>query len=96
MFSYFLQLIKNFSEKIKPLVQAKKFPLEKESLTAFELLKADIENSVVCAIDETLPFEIETDASDVSLAATLNQNGRPVAFFSRTLNGSGGLLQDAR
>ena len=78
-FSYYSQWIKNFYEKIKPLVQAKKFPLEKESLTASELLKADIENSVVCSIDESLPFEIETDASDVSLATT---------FFSTTLNGS--------
>jgi hypothetical protein len=28
---------------------------------------------------------IESDASDVALSASLNQNGRPVAFFSRTL-----------
>ena len=34
------------------------------------------------------PFEVETDASAVALAATLNQNGKPVAFFSRTLQGS--------
>ena len=39
------------------------------------------------AIDEKLPFQIETDASDYAIAATLNQNGRPVAFFSRSLSG---------
>ena len=30
---------------------------------------------------------METDASEVALAATLNQAGRPVAFFSITLQG---------
>ena len=28
---------------------------------------------------------VETDASDVAQSASLNQRGRPVAFFSRTL-----------
>ncbi|XP_059799785.1 uncharacterized protein LOC132377519 [Hypanus sabinus] len=34
-----------------------------------------------------IPFQVESDASDLALAATLNQAGRPVAFFSRTLQG---------
>ena len=32
-------------------------------------------------------FEVKTDASDFAIAAALNQAGRPVAFFSRTLQG---------
>lgn len=40
------------------------------------------------AIDEIIAFEVETDASEVAVAATLNQNGRPFAFLTRTLQGS--------
>ena len=39
-------------------------------------------------IDETIPFTVECDASDVAISATLNQNGRPVALMSRMLSGS--------
>ena len=60
--------------------------MDKQAQEAFECLKLEIENSV--AIDELLPFEIETDASDIALAVVLNQGGRPVAFYSRTLHGS--------
>ena len=88
LFSYYARWISNFSEKISPLSKIDTFPLTKDAVEAFEMLKSDIENSVVQAIDETKPFEVETDASDNALAGILNQEGRPVAFYSRTLNKS--------
>ena len=87
LFSYYSQWFKDFSEKIRPSSQNIIFPLPEEAYRAFNQLKKDIENSVVGAIDETCSFQVETDASDHTLSATLNQKGRPVVFFSRTLTG---------
>jgi transposase InsO family protein len=87
-FSYYSKWIQNFSMKVSPLVQVDSFPLNQVQLDAFQLLKNEIAESVVAAVEENAPFQLETDASHSALAATLNQSGRPVAFFSRTLRGS--------
>ncbi|KRX34354.1 Retrovirus-related Pol polyprotein from transposon 17.6, partial [Trichinella murrelli] len=87
LFAYYSQWIFNYSHKIRPLIDTKIFPVSSEAKAAFEQIKTDIENSAVRAVDENLPFELATDASDVAIAAVLNQLGRPVAFFSRTLQG---------
>ena len=86
-FFYYAKWIPNFSEKVSPLSKTDTFPRSNEAVKSFELLKSDIENSVVCDIDDTKSFEVETDASDNALAGVLNQS-RPVAFYSRTLNKS--------
>ena len=48
------------------------FPASIEDEMAYQLLKRDIAESVINAIDQSIPFEVETDASESALAATLN------------------------
>ena len=81
MFAHYSKWIPKFSEKIYPLSSNDKFPW-----STFELLKKVIAGAVVQTIDSNVEFEVETDASEFTIAASLNQAGRPVAFFSRTLN----------
>lgn len=85
MFSYYSKFIDKFSEKIRPLNKNTTFPVPKSVVDAFNILKEDLKNATLQPIDPEAPFVVETDASDFCIAATLNQNGRPVAFFSRTL-----------
>ena len=77
----------DFSSKVQPLSAVKVFSISHEAEAAFQQLKHDIGDLAVVAIDVSIPFEVETDVSDFAIAATLNQAGRPVAFFSRTLHG---------
>ena len=82
LFSYYSQWIPKFSDRIKPLASFKTFPLPSTAVEAFESLAKTIEDAIVTAIDETIPFEVETDASEVALAATLNQNGNLLLFLT--------------
>ena len=59
--------------------------MREEALQALKILKQDLTSAALKMIDEKLPFVLETDASDNAISATLNQEGRPAAFFSRTL-----------
>lgn len=88
MFSYYSPWISHFSDKIYPIIHNKAFPISGPALEAFENLKKDLENALLVTFDPSVPLVVETDASDNAIAATLNQNGRPVAFFSRTLTPS--------
>ena len=85
LFSYYSIWIHNYSKRIQPLLNSQFFPLDSNAVECFESLKREIAEASVAAFDEYLPLQIETDASSVSIAATLSQQGRPVAFFSRTL-----------
>ena len=85
LFSYYSNWVPNFSEIMRPLVQNKAFPLSNDAISAFHLMKNKLVDATLQPIDEAVPFTIETDASDFTIAATLNQNGKPVAFHARTL-----------
>ena len=88
MFSYYSPWISNFSDKIHILTENNTFPLPPNVLQTFHKLKTELEAAVLVTIDPNLPLIVESDASDVAISATLNQEGRPVAFFSRTLTAS--------
>jgi hypothetical protein len=54
---------------------------------AFELLKQKLtEAPLLRTPDESLPYEVVTDASDLGLGGVLLQKSQPVAFKSRKLN----------
>ena len=88
LFAYYAKWIPDYSNTIRPLLQSKSMPLGGEAIKAFQTLKSVLAKAALQQIDENIPFTVETDASQYCLSATLNQNGRPVAFHSRTLTGS--------
>ena len=88
LFAYYSSWIPNFSDKIHSLNHNSVFPLPDTVKNDFDTLKLEIEKAAIVTIDHSSPLVVETDASDIAIAATLNQNGRPVAFFSRSLTDS--------
>ena len=65
----------------------KSFPPPSEAVGMYEDLRKMVEKSFVTAIDEGIPFKVETDASEVILVAALSQDGETAAFFSHSLQG---------
>ena len=80
-----LQWISKFSDKISSLTNDPTFPLSTTAVQAFNGLKRDIMNSCISCPNKHDLLVVETDASDSALSASLNQGGKPIAFFSRTL-----------
>ena len=70
------------------LTQVRTFPLSDSAIREFQNLKRDFANSAIAAINPSAPVVVETNASDLAIAASVRQHGRPVAFFSRTLSKS--------
>ena len=72
MFAYYANWIPNFSDKIQPLVNDTSFPLDESVPSAFDLLKKELERATLQPIDESQPFVVECDASEVCVSATLS------------------------
>ena len=67
-------------------MQTVKLPLDDEARKALIALKNQLARASLHPVDESIPFTVETDASFFAIAATLNQNGRPVAFHAKPLS----------
>ena len=81
LFAYYARWVPKFSDQICHLKGANQFPLKPSEMKDFENVKRSIAEAALRSIDESLPFVVECDASDVAVSATLNQSGRPVAFM---------------
>ena len=88
LFAYYSKWIMDFSTKIKLLAETRTFPLPEKSIEMFETLRKELAKITLMAMNEDRPFTLESDASHEAISATLNQDGKPVAFFSRSLNAS--------
>ena len=62
------------------------FPLSTAAINSFETLKGDLASACLTSVKEETPFVVDCDASEHTLAATLNQGGQTVAFHSRTFS----------
>ena len=93
LFAYFAKWIPGCSEILLPLINSRKTisvakSLPADAITAISRLKSLLADSTLSAPQYGQPFTIETDASENALGGSLSQNGKPIAFMSRTLSHS--------
>lgn len=63
LFSYYSPWVENFSDRISPLLNISSFPIAEELKSQFQAIKDEICKASVAAIEDEIPFTIETDAS---------------------------------
>ena len=80
MFAYYAIFLPDFSDKITALTNNNVFPLSPTPLAAFNTLRKESKRASFKPIDESLPFVVKSDASEVAVSATLNQCGRASGF----------------
>ena len=91
--NYYARMVKGYASIAAPLHSLLKkgvqFIWDASCSESFRQLKAELARAPVLAhADQSCPFIVECDASDVGIGATLTQphlHGRPICYYSRKL-----------
>ncbi|GFW59152.1 retrovirus-related Pol polyprotein from transposon 17.6 [Trichonephila clavipes] len=91
MAGWYQKFIPQYADICEPLYRLKKkgakFNWSTEAQDSFDKIKRALTEAPVLQLPNfTEQFNLFTDASGVGIGAVLNQNNRPIAFASRTLN----------